>query len=180
MFRCMLIVLLGSIVADSAHATIINHEFAHLGGNTWEAQYVVSNDTLSVAIEEITIWYEVGVYENIVAVAAPTDWDPIAIQPDLLLPDDGFYDALALGAPLSPGASLGGFVVQFDLVGATAPDSQFYEVFWNGLFDSDSGFTVPAQAGPGPIATPEPGSLWLVVLGTLGLARRRPVRGLGA
>ncbi|MEQ8659663.1 MAG: PEP-CTERM sorting domain-containing protein [Gammaproteobacteria bacterium] len=176
MCRCMLIVLLGTIVAGSAHATVITHEFTHLGGNTWEAEYVVSNDTLAVAIEEITIWYESGVYENIVAVAAPTDWDPIAFQPDPLLPDDGFYDALALGAPLDPGASLGGFVVQFDLVGASAPDSQFYEVYWGSFFDSESGFTVAAQTGPGPMAMPEPGTLWLAALGTLGLARRRQAR----
>jgi len=176
MYGRTLLLLLGSIVACTAHATLITHEFTNLGGNTWQAEYVVSNDTLAVAIEDVTIWYDLGVYENIVAVAAPPGWDPLAVQPDPLLPDDGFYDALALAAPLSPGASLGGFVVQFDLVGATAPDSQFYEVFWNGFFDSDSGFTVPAQTTPGPVAMPEPGSLWLAALGTLGLARRRLAR----
>jgi hypothetical protein len=176
MYGRTLLLLLGSIVACTAHATLITHEFTNLGGNTWQAEYVVTNDTLAVAIEDVTIWYDLGVYENIVAVTAPPGWDPLAVQPDPLLPDDGFYDALALVAPLAPGASLGGFVVQFDLVGATAPDSQFYEVFWNGFFDSDSGFTVAAQTTPGPVPMPEPGSLWLAALGTLGLARRRLAR----
>ena len=176
MYGRIFLLLLGSVVAGTTHATLITHEFTNLVGNTWQAEYVVANDTLAVAIEEITIWYELGVYENIVAVGAPPDWDPLAVQPDPLLPDDGFYDALALGAPLAAGSSLGGFVVQFDLIGATAPDSQFYEVFWNGFFDSDSGFTVPAQSGPGPIAMPEPGSLWLAALGSLGLVRRRLAR----
>jgi hypothetical protein len=107
-----------------SYATSVTYDVQNLGGTTWEYTYTVANDTLGVDIEEFTIWFELGLYENLVATATPADWDPLAIDPDPGIPDDGFYDALALVAGITPGGSLGGFSVSFDFLGAGTPGSQ--------------------------------------------------------
>lgn len=163
--------LLAALVAIEVHATSVTHEFTHIGGDTWQASYVLANDTLPDSIGEITIWYELGTYENIVALDAPGEWDPVAIQPEPGIPDDGFYDALALSDELAPGASIGEFHVQFDLIGAVTPQSQFFEVFSGSFVNLDSGFTQPAVSNvPLPLSVP------LFVSSLAILARRRANR----
>ncbi|MEM7468642.1 MAG: PEP-CTERM sorting domain-containing protein [Pseudomonadota bacterium] len=165
--------LLGSLY-QSTHATMISHAFTNVAGNTWQAEYEVNNNSLPDAIYEFTIWYEFNIYENISVVATPADWDPLVVQPDPGLPDDGFFDALALGAVLTPGASLGGFIVQFDLIVGQMPSSHFYEAYWDTFSNPDTGFTVAAVTPPpNPTGIPEPSSSLLFMLGCLGLATRK-------
>ena len=150
-----------------ARATVITYEVANIAGNTFEYSYSVANDSLAVEIAEFTVFFDLGLFENVTVATAPPDWDPIAIQPDPGLPDDGFYDVLALAAGIAPGASLGGFSVQADYLGAGLPGSQFFEIRDALTFDLlDTGFTELA----GQVAVSEPASLGLMVLGLLGLA----------
>ena len=154
------------------HATSISYDVQSLGGAVWEYTYTVANDTLASDIEEFTIWFDLGLYENLVATATPADWDPLVIQPDPGIPDDGFYDALALVAGIAPGDSLGGFSVSFDYLGGGTPGAQLFEVIDPATFDLlDEGTTARAAAGPGPggPAIPEPATGLLLGMGLAGL-----------
>ncbi|MBI1194460.1 MAG: hypothetical protein GC138_01255 [Gammaproteobacteria bacterium] len=117
-------------IAIPAHATIISVDTTNLSGNTWEFSYSVTNDTLPVAIEEFTIFFDAGLYRNIVTGLVPADWDPLIVQPDTLVPLDGAYDALALGAgaAIATGETVAGFAVRFDYLGLGVPGLQAFDI----------------------------------------------------
>ncbi len=85
---CMAIVLYFGITT-TVNATMIDYDVKNLVGNTWEYTYTVQNDTLSIGIEEFSIYFDVGLYENLTPTSTPSDWDPVAFDPDPFLPDDG-------------------------------------------------------------------------------------------
>ncbi len=135
-----------------ALATTVSFTVNNLGGTNWEYNYSVSNDTLTSDIEEFTVFFDVALYQNLTLVAAPSGWDPLVIQPDPAIPDDGFYDALALSGGIIPTGSLGGFKVSFDYLGVGTPGSQAFDVIDPVTFATlDSGFT-QAAAVPVPAA----------------------------
>jgi len=148
-----------------AWATTVSYDLANVGGSTWAYSYTVSNDTLGVDIEEFTVFFDVNLYANLSLVASPAGWDPIVIQPDGAIPDDGFYDALALSGGIMPGNSLSGFSVQFDFLGTGTPGDQLFDSVDPLSFASlDSGFTQAAAVIPLPAA------LWLFMSGLAGFS----------
>ncbi|NNF15749.1 MAG: hypothetical protein HKN70_03325, partial [Gammaproteobacteria bacterium] len=115
------------LCAFTASATMMDFTATSLGGDTWRYDYSVTNDTLGVDIDEFTIYFDHNFYANLSTVAdAPPGWDSIVIQPDPGLPDDGFYDSLALIAGIAPGETLSGFSVTVDYFGAGLPGAQFW------------------------------------------------------
>ena len=154
-----------------AAATTINYEVSNISGNTWEYNYTVINDTLGIAIEEFTVYFASGLYENLSLESAPASWDPLVIAPNNFLNNDAYYDALALGgAGIAPGASLGLFSVQFDYLGTATPGSQLFEIV-----NPEPDFSVLAS-GRTALATvvPIPAAFWLFgtgIIGLIGLAR---------
>ena len=147
-------------------ATTITFDLSNSSGNTWTANYSIINDTLAGPIEEFTIFFDLGLYENINSVSTPANWDPIAIQPDVGIPDDGFYDALALISGIANGATLSGFIVSFDWLGVDSPISQYFEIVDPFTFDVlDSGQTQISQL----VSVAEPGSISLLIAGLFGL-----------
>lgn len=160
-----LIGALGLAMTLPVWATTVTYDLANISGNTWEYTYSVSNDTLAQDIEEFTIFFDLALYENLVATATPAGWDPLVIQPDPGLPDDGFYDALALtvAAGIAPGGALSGFGVQFDFLGVGTPGAQPFDIVDPLTFNTlDSGTTQLASV-------PVPAALWLFGSGLLGL-----------
>ena len=155
-------------------ATTIAFDVTNVSGNSYQYNYTVTNDTLSVAIEQFAIRFDVNLFQNLRLASAPAGWDPLAIQPDPILSDDGFYDVLALTSPgIAVGATLAGFSVQVDFLGAGAPGSQAFDVLNPLTFAViDDGFTVRS----GTVVVTEPGGLGLMALGLFALAavvRRR-------
>lgn len=151
------IVLFPSVV----NATIITADLARISGNTWQADYSIENDSLASDIEAFAIYFDLGLYENIVSISVPPAWDPLLQQPDAALPDDGVYDVLALASGITPGGLLTGFVVSFDWLGVGMPGSQFFEIIEPVFFAIvDSGQTTVN----GFVTVPESGTMMLMFL----------------
>jgi hypothetical protein len=192
------LVLLASAFAREIPAAIITYEATPLGGTLWQYDYVVTNTDLAT-IEWFAIFFAVNPVEqpydpanppppppniDLTAIAAPSGWSALDIDPDPYLPDFGYADYQIFGGPsgIGLGQTLGGFSVQFDLPSGT-PGSQAFDIYdlqaFLGTCNPDtgcgpltvlqSGFTTPA----GPVTVPEPGT-WLLLasaLLALGFAR---------
>jgi hypothetical protein len=179
--RCAALgVLICAIAAAPSRAAIIEYDVTNVIGSTWRYEYFVTNDTLPTPINELTIWFDLGLMADLSNASAPAGWDSLVIQPDPLLPDDGFYDVLALGAGIGLGETLGGFFVEFSWLGAGTPGSQLFDVVDANTFDIlESGMTVLRERDPGPVDVPEPGSAGLLLagammFGSLAICRARP------
>ena len=155
-----------------SQASPIYYEANNLSGNSWEYTYTVDNQ-LDTPIDGFTIWFDLGVYENLLITGSPNwDWDGFAAQPDSSLPDDGFADWLTFGLPINPGEVLAGFTVSFDYLGTATPGEQFFETFDYDFNLLSEGYT-EQMASTASASVPEPGTLLLFGLGIAGLLWRR-------
>jgi hypothetical protein len=172
--------LLGVTVAFNAAATSVLYDATKIGGNEWELSYDVSNNSLSVPIQELTIYFNPSVFSNIaVGLTQPTGWNnPIAVQSDpSFLPDlsgYGFFDTVASNSGIPVGGSLAGFTALVDYSGNGMPMSQIFQVVNPTTFATlDQGSTTPKSGGG--TGVPEPSSVAVFALGLLvaGAARIR-------
>jgi len=161
----MLVFLLTS--GSFGEATQIIYQTSELGTGRWQYTYDVKNISLTETIEEFTIWFDFGLYDNL-AIETPnppaSNWSEIVLQPEPVLQDDGAYDAKALNLGIGIGQIVTGFSVRFDWLGnAVMPGPQFYEIIDPVTYQTiDSGYTIP-----------EPATLLLLALGGLVLRRKR-------
>ena len=147
------IVFLG--FASASNGTTITYNVDSLSANSWQYIYSVINDTLGADVEEFTIYFDLTRYANLAVTASPAGWDSLVVQPDPGLPDNGFFDSLALGAGIAPGAGLSGFAVSFDYLGGGAPGAQPFDIVNPVTFAIlESGTTS---------GVPEPGTLVLLI-----------------
>jgi hypothetical protein len=144
-FAAVFIILISATAFGSLSQ--ISYISEELGANRFQYTYTVTNINLPEPIEEFTIYFDYGLYDNLaIETQQPlsTDWDEIVIQPEPVLSDDGFYDALVLNTGISQGQGISGFSVSFDWLGQDVPGTQFYEIINPVSFETiDSGFTVP-------------------------------------
>jgi hypothetical protein len=158
------VLLLQACLAGAAGAATIQYSATNLGGSSWEYSYLVSNDTLGAPLEEFTVFFEVGLYQNLALTGSPADWDSVVVQPDDQLPDDGYLDSLAQVAGIAVSGSLGGFSVSFDFLGQGTPAAQPFDIVDPDTFavlESGTTTVVPAPAG-----------LWLAMTGVGMIAAR--------
>lgn len=160
-------------VSLPASALLIDYEEISQVGNTYQYSYTFFNDG-SADIDEVSIFYEVGLYDNLSIIGSPTDWDPLVYPVNDPPGAEGVADWFAFGAPLGAGDSLAGFDVQFDWLGASGgPGGQYFEAYdFNfDLLSSGSATNVNATV-------PEPDllllfSLGMVVLGFSRVSRKK-------
>jgi hypothetical protein len=125
----------------------------------------VTNASWEQIISEFTIWFDQGTQRNL-TIGTPNppagDWSELAVQPDLFLHLDGYYDAFKKTGGLAAGESAPGFTVAFDWLGEETPGAQRFEVIDPVSFATlYSGVTVP-----------EPASVALFLVGMTIAARR--------
>ncbi len=172
--------LLGAF-ASRALPTTIEYQAAKLadinpGQDLWQYDYFVSGRTFT-ADEGFTIFFDYHNFSNLqnAQPVVSSDWNAIVLQPDLNLPDNGAYDALAL---VNNPSLVAPFQVQFDWLGSGTPGSQPFTV---DQFDSSGNLLAVLETGntvPLTSAVPEPraGLLFIAGIGALLLlprARRR-------
>jgi len=166
------VVLLVCLCSISLAATMsrIWYSADDLGAGRWQYDYEVVNISLTSPIEEFTIWFGYGAYDNLVIETADplaSDWSEVVWQPEPVVLDDGGYDAKALGAGIKADPldnTVSGFAVSFDWLGLGEPGPQFYEIIDSEFVTVDSGMTK---------LIPEPATLLLLGLGALALLRKR-------
>jgi len=130
--------------------TQVRYKVKDLGSGRWRYTYDVTNHSLSAGIEEFTIWFDYGLYDNLtIDTADPPagDWDEIVWQPDPVVGSDGGYDGLVNVSSLAikPGQTVNNFSVSFDWLGVDEPGSQYYEIADPNTFEAiDSGYTTLA------------------------------------
>lgn len=164
-------------LAGTSFASTISYDLSNLGGGSWEYTYTVTNDTMSSAIEEFTIYFGLGLYDNLdIPNPLTATWSELVAQPDASLPADGFYDALTLGSGILPGQMAGSFSVSFDWLGPGNPGAQSFDIVDPVTFNTlESGTTIPASTPPSS-AVPEPMTLLLLGEGLLGFMVYRKIR----
>jgi hypothetical protein len=165
MMRNMLLLCIACTFAATSLAesmTRMEFETVDLGGGQWQYTYELTNLGLSTAIEEFTVWFDPGLYTDLVVTTpAPLSnaWNEIVWQPEPVLQDPGAYDALALvsNPGIATGQSARGFSVSFEWLGQGTPGSQRYEIINPDTFETvDAGLTIP-----------EPATLLLLAVGGL-------------
>lgn len=158
----LLILLL--VPVGTSHAIQIVYEATDLtdvipGQDLWQYSYTVSDYSFYMDYG-FTIWFDYALYSDLEDPPpfVNIEWDPIVWQPDINIPDDGAYDALAL----VDGASLADpFIVSFVWLGTGIPGSQPFDVYDPSFTTIESGVTAPV---------PEPSTVLLIGSGLLGLA----------
>lgn len=159
-------------MVGAAEAAIITTQFADLpdtvpGQDLWQGSYSVSGMSFAAG-QGFTVYYEYDKYRDLASVVPPDHpgWDLLVIQPDLGLPDDGFFDGLALVA--NPSLT-DPFVVSFVwLGGPIGPGQQPFEIY-----DTSGGFNVIGAGTTTPIPEPSEGVLVLGLVSLAGAIVRR-------
>ena len=165
--------------APRAEATVIEFRAVDLadvvaGEDLWMYDYFVS-DFVFAADQGFSTYFDPLLYANLQAVPQSSDWDPIAVQPDLALPSAGFYDALAL----VNGASLvDPFTVMFVWLGGagSAPGSQAFTVNQFDAAGNVSFLETGQTVAQGSAAVPEPATGLVFAVGAALACRARRKR----
>jgi len=149
-FAGLIIGILFTAAAFALPVTKIQYETTDLSSGRWQYTYEVTNISLTKPIVEFTIWFDYGLYDNL-SIETPDppagNWNEVIVQPEPVLSDDGYYDALTLSLGIGIGEMESGFSVSFDWLGAGQPGSQLYEIIDPETFEAlDSGSTIPEPA----------------------------------
>lgn len=140
------------VISCSALAGLsqISYQLTDLGSGRWQYIYEVSNFGMPDPIEEVTIYFDHTSCRNLaIETLSPLSGllDELVFQPDLVINDDGAYDALFLTTGVPQGQKVSGFAVSFDWLGQSLPGAQFYEIMKLDPFETiDWGYTIPEPA----------------------------------
>jgi hypothetical protein len=98
-------------------------------------------------------------------------------QPDPLLPDAGFFDALSLSGAAPAGSVISGFSVAFSYLAGLTPGAQRFDLVTSDPFQTV--YSGTTTAAPSTVPLPVPAALLLVGLATGALGSRARAKKLG-
>ncbi len=134
--KIILGVIFGFFFAGTAFGlppTQIRYRAMDLGSGRWQYIYDITNHSLVEGIEEFTIWFDYGLYDNLAVetLDPPTgDWNEIVWQPEPEIGGDGGYDGLVevWASAIGTGQTVSNFAVSFNWLGSGQPGPQDYEI----------------------------------------------------
>jgi len=169
-FGISVALLLVAFMAQTAGAAIIEYDATFLGGNSWQYDYTIYNNSTEDVIAGFDIYYAYGDYNNLDLLSIPLGWDGFYDNPfDMGFIDDGLVAVWLDGYGLLPGENAGIFSVTFDWFGDGLPSGQWFYAYdgkWGIIGEGDVVPGVPGSTEP----IPEPQTFMLLGTGILGLA----------
>lgn len=159
--RALFVATLG---ISTAQASSLEYSLTALGVNEWRYDYTLKVDAIDPSFDELTVYFDLPKVSSITSFLTPAGWDGIFVQPDPLIPDGGYIDALSLSGPVAAGSTLPGFSVTFSYISGEIPGAQRFELLNSNLFQTvSSGVTIAASV-------PEPESYAMLLAGLSVLA----------
>ncbi len=172
------LLLAGLACVSTAQAAMVEYSLTALGGDVWRYDYSLSNIGPAESFDELTVYFDAPGITGITAVATPAGWSSLVVQPDPVLPDAGFFDALNLSGVVPAGSVISGFSVSFSYLAGLIPGAQRFELVISEPFQTvQSGIT---SAAPSAVPLPAPAALILLGLGVGALGSRARAKKLGA
>ena len=138
-----------------------------LGEDIWEYSYTFAGFTFGAG-QGFTVFFDRTLFSQLQSPPpfVNADWDPLTIQPDLILGSNGFYDALALrNAP----SLANPFKVKFVWLGTGTPAAQPFVIYNTDFSTNTQGQTT---------SVPEPSALALLLATVTTFASRRRGKGV--
>ena len=147
----------------------IFYQAENLGSGRWQYNYTLVNNSLSEGVNEFTIWFDYGLYEDMAIEPGNISdkfWDEIVSEPLCIppfAPYNGIYDALVLqDGAVTAGQSVNGFTVSFNWLGDGTPMSQYFQIIDPDTFETIAdGYTITEAISTVPL----PGALILSIIG---------------
>jgi hypothetical protein len=171
------LLLAGLACVSTAQAALVEYSLTALGGDVWRYDYSLSNIGPAVNFDEFTVYFDVPGVTGITALATPSGWSSLVVQPDPLLPDAGYFDVLNLSGPVPAGSVISGFSVSFSYLAGLTPGAQRFDLVLSEPFQTvASGVT---SAAPSAVPLPIPAALLLFGLGVGALGGRARAKKLG-
>jgi hypothetical protein len=157
------LLLAGLTYASTANAAMVEYSLTALGGDVWRYDYTVSNIGPAENFDEFTVYFDTPGVTGITAIATPAGWSSLVVQPDPLLPDAGFFDALNLSGAVPAASVIPGFSVSFSYLAGLTPGAQRFDLVISEPFETVySGIT---STTPSPVPLPASAALLLMGLG---------------
>lgn len=142
----------------------ITYTVAPQGNDVYTYSYDVINEW-AATVDEFSIFFDPVLFADLQLASSPMGWDALVIQPDRLLPSDGYVDLLALSSGLGTGESLTGLSVTFTFLGQGVPGAQAYHIVDPVTFEIRiSGRTENLSAPPTTVDAPTSAALLLAGL----------------
>jgi hypothetical protein len=149
----------------SAQAALIEHSASSLGGSAWRYDYRVVNSGPALSFDEFTVYVDAPGISNLSVLASPAGWATVVVQPDPLLPDVGYFDAVNTSGPVAAGATITGFSVSFSAQPGFVPGAQRFEFVQSAPFAIVQSGMTRASVSQVPLSVPP-----LLLAASLGLA----------
>jgi hypothetical protein len=163
---------LGLVVSHLANAAIvpstaITYVSTPQAGGSVEFKYSIDTTGLATTFDQLTLYFDRGLYESVMIIGVPSAWNAIVVQRDLFLESDGFFDALFARTYTAGDPLIDMFTLQVQLVSGMSESEQRFELLTSDTFTVVAeGFTTRATPVPEPSSLALVLAAWLAAIGT--------------